>query len=368
MKSRTDQIFGRRGLGCRGELIYDEQRQDQRPLLLVAPNWLGVTDGRDRARPRRSPASAMSCSSPTCSARARARRAPRTRWSFSSPLIEDAPRRAGASGRVRHDDEGSRPRAASATPSGAPRIGYCFGGSNVLDLARAGADVAAVVSVHGVLATPMPAKKGDIKAAILVLHGAADPISPQGASRHVRGRDGCRRRALVCAHVRQCGARLHRSSASNIPPVAKYDEPATRHGYALAHAFIAGCVRGEAVTAMTTETQRDQNRDRRHRADRRAHPAARASADRSLGAEGPGQQDRRGRGSRPSSRICARPRSSASPAITDLSAPLWGRDPAALRAHQRGSPASRSCARPASTGTRSRTSPSTARSRKSATP
>src|SRR4029079_6339344 len=47
-------------------------------------------------------------------------------------------------------------------------IGYCFGGHNVLDLARAGADVAAVVSIHGVLATPMPAKKGDVKAKVLV--------------------------------------------------------------------------------------------------------------------------------------------------------------------------------------------------------
>ena len=33
-------------------------------------------------------------------------------------------------------------------------IGYCYGGANVLDLAREGADVAAVVSIHGVLATP----------------------------------------------------------------------------------------------------------------------------------------------------------------------------------------------------------------------
>ena len=57
-------------------------------------------------------------------------------------------------------------------------IGYCFGGSNVLDLARAGADVQAVVCVHGILATPMPARKGEIKAAVFVLHGAAVPLSP----------------------------------------------------------------------------------------------------------------------------------------------------------------------------------------------
>src|SRR6185312_6998003 len=58
-------------------------------------------------------------------------------------------------------------------------IGFCFGGANVLDLARAGADAAAVVSVHGILATPTPAKKGEIKSAVLVLHGAGDPVSPR---------------------------------------------------------------------------------------------------------------------------------------------------------------------------------------------
>jgi len=58
-------------------------------------------------------------------------------------------------------------------------MGFCFGGLNVLDLARTGADVQAVVSMHGTLTTPQPANKGDIKAAVLAVHGAADPIAPK---------------------------------------------------------------------------------------------------------------------------------------------------------------------------------------------
>jgi dienelactone hydrolase len=50
-------------------------------------------------------------------------------------------------------------------PSRKVAVGFCFGGGNVLELARAGADVSAVVCLHGDLATTMPAKKGDIKAA-----------------------------------------------------------------------------------------------------------------------------------------------------------------------------------------------------------
>ncbi len=55
-------------------------------------------------------------------------------------------------------------------------IGYCFGGGVVLQMARRGLDLDGVVSFHGTLATPKPAKKGQIKADILVLNGAADSM------------------------------------------------------------------------------------------------------------------------------------------------------------------------------------------------
>jgi dienelactone hydrolase len=54
-------------------------------------------------------------------------------------------------------------------------IGYCFGGTTVLELARSGADVGGVVSFHGGLGTPEPADARNIKGSVLVLHGADDP-------------------------------------------------------------------------------------------------------------------------------------------------------------------------------------------------
>jgi dienelactone hydrolase len=53
-------------------------------------------------------------------------------------------------------------------------IGYCFGGTCVLELARSGADVRGVVSFHGGLGTKQPAAPDTIKARILVCHGGAD--------------------------------------------------------------------------------------------------------------------------------------------------------------------------------------------------
>lgn len=59
-------------------------------------------------------------------------------------------------------------------------IGYCFGGTTVLELARSGADVAGVVTFHGGLDSPAPADGKNIKSKVLVLHGADDPtVSPE---------------------------------------------------------------------------------------------------------------------------------------------------------------------------------------------
>lgn len=58
-------------------------------------------------------------------------------------------------------------------------IGYCFGGTGVLEAARSGMDVRGVVSFHGGLGKEADRKNGPIKTGVLVLHGADDPYVPQ---------------------------------------------------------------------------------------------------------------------------------------------------------------------------------------------
>lgn len=69
----------------------------------------------------------------------------------------------------------------SVDPGRTAAIGYCFGGSSVLELARTGADVDAVVSFHGGLLTGPEGEAAHITAKILVLLGAADPVAPDDA-------------------------------------------------------------------------------------------------------------------------------------------------------------------------------------------
>lgn len=65
-----------------------------------------------------------------------------------------------------------------ADVSKAAAIGYCFGGAQVLNLAKMGEDLKGVVSFHGNL-TVVPANKELLKAQVLVCHGAVDPFVPE---------------------------------------------------------------------------------------------------------------------------------------------------------------------------------------------
>ena len=57
-------------------------------------------------------------------------------------------------------------------------IGYCFGGTTVLELARSGADVNGIVSFHGGLDSLNPNDAKNIKGKVLALHGGDDPFVP----------------------------------------------------------------------------------------------------------------------------------------------------------------------------------------------
>jgi dienelactone hydrolase len=58
-------------------------------------------------------------------------------------------------------------------------VGHCFGGLAALELARSGAAVRAVVSVHGRLAAVDPARRGEVQARVLACTGADDPFCPR---------------------------------------------------------------------------------------------------------------------------------------------------------------------------------------------
>src|SRR5262249_26389570 len=166
------------GSGCRGALVWDETVKAPRPLLLMAPNWRGVI------KPAIETAQMFAGEGyvvfvADMFGEGNGPVGTENPMEFLRPFMSDVPgmRRRIVAALDTLTREADRRAVGDITRRAA--IGFCFGGLNVLDLARAGADVQAVVSMHGSLGTPQPAKPGEIKAAVLAVHGADDPIAPK---------------------------------------------------------------------------------------------------------------------------------------------------------------------------------------------
>lgn len=164
------------GQTYRGMLVYDDAIKEQRPGLLMVPNWMGVTENA-------------------------AKKAYRAGGSDYIVFVADmygkdirpqnSDEAAKAATTVRSDREMMRKRVnaalevfkeqADSVPLNTRKIGaigFCFGGGTVLELARSGTDVDGVVSFHGNLDTPDPSVAKNIRTPVLVLHGANDPFVP----------------------------------------------------------------------------------------------------------------------------------------------------------------------------------------------
>lgn len=126
-----------------------------------------------------------------------------------------------------------------ADPRRTAAIGYCFGGTAVLELARSSAEMRGFVTFHGGLETPSPAREGDIRGKVLVLHGADDPIVP--ASDVLAFQDEMRQAKVDWQMVFYGGA-VHaftRPDSGNDPSAGvAYDERADRRSWEAMKSFF----------------------------------------------------------------------------------------------------------------------------------
>jgi dienelactone hydrolase len=165
--------YGGEGVNLRGYLAFDAKGAGRRPGVLVFHEGLGLGDfAMARAR-MLADMGYVAFAADMFGERRQARNLQEVANLVGGLRSQPATLRA-------------RGRAALAVLAGLPQvdagkmaaIGFCFGGSVVLELARDGADLKAVVSFHGALATQMPAAAGKVKASVLVLTGADDPLAP----------------------------------------------------------------------------------------------------------------------------------------------------------------------------------------------
>lgn len=158
------------------QLVFDSSSSEARPGLLMAPNWMGISEGAIEL----------------------AKKAAGSKYAV---LVADIygksirPTNADEAGKalmpLRDDRHLLRKRmhaglealqgqtSAPIIPGKLAAFGFCAGGMAALELARTGAPLKAVISIHGSPNTPHPDDGQHIQGAVLVLHGAADPLVPK---------------------------------------------------------------------------------------------------------------------------------------------------------------------------------------------
>jgi dienelactone hydrolase len=159
------------GARMMGYLAVDDARSGERPAVLIAPEAPGLDD-YNRERCRRMAALGLVALTLDFHGEGfvfadRERMTSNVRTFMAEPL------------RIRARAEAALAALRSLSGVDAARIaavGYCFGGTIVLELARGGADIKAVVAFHAGLSTARPQDASDIKAKILVCNGADDPL------------------------------------------------------------------------------------------------------------------------------------------------------------------------------------------------
>lgn len=117
-------------------------------------------------------------------------------------------------------------------------VGYCFGGTTVLELARSGAQLAGIVTLHGNLATPEPARAGAVKTPLLILNGGADRyVSTAEIEGFWKEMDaaGADWQFVSFSGAVHCFAELDANSG----PGCQYDARAATRAYRMLHDFFA---------------------------------------------------------------------------------------------------------------------------------
>ena len=218
-----------------GVLVFDDAVKTARPGLVLVPNWLGINAANLKQ------AELVAGDKYVVFVADMYGKAGRPK------NMEEAGKAAGA---VKGDRKLMRQRVNKAlemlladktAPLAAGKVGavgFCFGGTAALELARSGAKVLGVVSIHGGLNSPTPADAKAITGKVLALHGADDPNVPPD---EVAGFEDEMRKAGVDWQLVAFGNAVHSFTDpdANSPGKAQYNAKVARRAYEMMHSFFA---------------------------------------------------------------------------------------------------------------------------------
>lgn len=222
-------------------LVYDDASTAKRPGLVMVPNWYGVNAAAIRKAEMIAGRRYVILLTDMYGADVRPQQGNASQAQAAvKPLYADR-----SLMRRRVDEALAQLRAQAASApidlSKLAAIGFCFGGAAVLDLARSGADVAAVVSFHGDLSTDDPALAKHIRARVLAMNGADDTWTMKDADSFLAGmrQDPADWQFVVLGHAVHCFTEVGENE-----PGCRYDAKAAARSYRLMHAWLASAFAG----------------------------------------------------------------------------------------------------------------------------
>ena len=161
------------GATMKGYIVYDENNTAPKPAVLVVHEWWGLND-YPKMRARELANLGYVAMAIDMFGNGDTAANPQEAMKATDPYYKDAQK-----AKRRFDAALAKLKTYSQVdPNNIAAIGYCFGGTQVLNMAKLGDDLKAVVSFHGGLPGITPAKDV-IKAKMLVLHGGDDKFVSQ---------------------------------------------------------------------------------------------------------------------------------------------------------------------------------------------
>lgn len=227
--------YGDGGNTFDGYLAYDDSTDVRRPGVLVVHEWWGLTEHPKRSARRLAEQGYIALAVDM----------------YGKGRVTDSAQQAGQwAGEVRGNPAALLSRFAAAMealkarpltdPARIGAIGYCFGGTVVLEVARQGAALAGVVSFHGGLASSVPEEKRNLRARVLVCHGADDPAV---AWEQVTAFREEMQRAKADWQLDVYGGAVHAFTNPDAnSPTARYNERAARRSWEAMTRFLRECL------------------------------------------------------------------------------------------------------------------------------
>ena len=214
------------GVTLEGYLAYDDARAGKQPGVLVVHQWMGLTDYEQNRAVMLAQLGYVAFCADIYGKGVRPQSikdagTEATKYKTDRTLLRQ---------RVQAGLEQLKgnPRVDSARVAA---IGYCFGGTAVIELARSGAALNGVVSFHGGLDSPTPTDGKNIQCKVLACHGGDDPFVP---AKDLAAFEDEMRAANVDWRLIKYGGAVHsftQPMADGSLPGAKYNERADRRSW-----------------------------------------------------------------------------------------------------------------------------------------